>query len=396
MYYFPLLPVLKVFERNRISLFQPQRTYLIGVQHLMETTGSLIEAIIEIGILPEDIFLLGKIYSSHQETINKLRILGVNVSDSTLPKKFGHYRETLTSDVQKLWSNLLRKIKKGDRVIILDDGGYCLKNVPNKILQENEVVGIEQTTSGIRLQKEFEYLPVIDVASSKIKITIEPWIVIDAIYRKNGDTIKNYKNKNIGIVGYGNIGKILYKDLVKKGYKVSIFDKNNNVNGTTVFCKDINELFLNSDLILGCTGEDFSQKEWLKIANGNKLLLSFSSGDIEFNSLLQTLNNNFDTSSLSPLSDLTVKTENGYTITVKRGGFVANFDGSRESSPDKIIQLTRGLLFSAFIQSFQYSHRTKTGKIPLDNEMQEKCLSEWEKYNQDFISEYQLNELIKV
>lgn len=388
---FPKLPVVEVLKEsvNHLGLL-PNSTYLIGVQHLMESTGSLIEAIIDTGLLPENIFLLGKIYSTHQETLDKLRQIGINSPESTLPKEFGTYRETLSSDVKKLWEMLIIKIKPNDKIIILDDGGYCLKNTPEEVLINNEVVGIEQTTSGIRLQNEFDRLPVIDVASSYLKTNIEPWIVIDAIIRKTGTIIESFKSKVIGIVGYGHIGKILAQYLIKNGFTVIVFDKEIDLVDIPNRRPSINDLFLEASLIIGCTGEDCSSKEWIKIANEDKLLMGFSSGDIEFNSLIKLLNHDPLSKKYFPLDDLSISTNKGFKITVKRGGYVANFDRTKESSPANIIQLTRGLLFSAFLSSFKYSHKTVHGRIPLDEKLQDICYQIWNNFNNDFIEKYGL------
>jgi len=67
------------------------------------------------------------------------------------------------------------------KIIVLGYGGFALKNVPEDILQKYEVFGIEQTTSGIRLQNTFKKFPVIPVASSAAKTIIEPPIVSEAV-----------------------------------------------------------------------------------------------------------------------------------------------------------------------------------------------------------------------
>jgi hypothetical protein len=83
---------------------------------------------------------------------------------------------------------------------------------------------------------------------------------------------------------------------------------------------------------------------------GTKELFSCSSGDIEFNSLLQLMARGKDGHRLDPLADLVYEAPRA-SLKVFRGGFPINFDGTAESVPAEEIQLTRGLLLGGVIQA---------------------------------------------
>lgn len=368
---------------NKYKTNQPlEDFYLISVQHLLRSTGSLFEAIIKFGIKPQNIFVTGKIYSTHSETSIKLKKLGINVIDSTLPDKLGHYITFLEKDVKFMWKELIRVLTPGAKIIILDDGGFVLKNVPAIVLTKYKVFGIEQTTSGIRLQKSFKNFPVIHVATSAAKRIIEPPIVSEAIKIQLGKKIKDLKPKVVGIIGYGHVGKAVAEEF-KKQYKIFVYDidKEKEVRNheQICFCKTKNELYFQSDVIIGATGQDVSELKWLQESNGNKTLISVSSGDIEFNKILKECGSQLIDKLETPLQDLRIKTSDGNILRILRGGFVANFTGKPDSSPGYIIQVTRGLLFAAVIQIIDESEKLfkSQGPIILNPTLQNEIVDLW-------------------
>lgn len=378
---FPHLPVLENLKKKVSSLPTDLKDIsIISVQHLLETTGSLFETLICLGVQPENIYLLGKIYSTNQETQLKLRQLGIFSPDSTIPRVPGLYKESLIKDIKNLWLKIQKDKKQNSKIIILDDGGYCLHNIPDEIKKQYQIIGIEQTTSGMR--NGLNKLPLIDVAASAAKIFIEPSIVSEAIYIKLGSILEQTTSRNIGLVGFGNIGRALSKDLLKINFNIYVFDKDNSKKKplhNVHFCNSADEVFYASDTIIGVTGEDISNEDWIINSNGNKTLISCSSGDIEFCKLLKISKNYIQESANDPLQNLKLLTPNGHIINIIRGGFVANFDGDKNSSPPMTIQITRGLLLSAVIQSafLLKNNKARSGIIMLDPKLQRFVVQEW-------------------
>jgi hypothetical protein len=68
---FPALPILnEIVHCSKTSLFQPlSDVAFIVIQHMLESTGSLIEALLGLGVCPENIYALGKYYSNNEKTI---------------------------------------------------------------------------------------------------------------------------------------------------------------------------------------------------------------------------------------------------------------------------------------------------------------------------------------
>lgn len=379
---FPKYFVIEQLKEKYHFHFNPKDYFIISVQHLLRSTGSMFEAIIDYGFEPQNIYLTGKIYSTHFESQSKLRDLGINVIESDYPKELGYYVQSLENDVRKMWQLLSEKLTPNSKIIILDDGGYTLKNVPNEILKNHFVCGIEQTTSGIRMQNTFGKFPVIHVAASAAKVIIEPPIVSEAVKIQLGQIIKELSPKKVGVIGFGNIGKAVAIEF-KSIYDILIYDINNELRNEVIrgvaYCHSLSDLYDQSDVIIGATGQDISDLNWLKNSNGDKTLLSVSSGDIEFNTLLRNCKPYLTEDLKSPLQILNLKTEQGHSLKILRGGMVANFTGTPDSSPGHVIQVTRGLLFSAILQILRDTEQLKSqsGVVTLDSYFQKEVVQLW-------------------
>lgn len=356
--------------------------FIISVQHLMRSTGSLFETLINWGIEPPNIFLTGKIYSAHHETIKKIYQLGINIKRPTLPTRLGYYADFLEKDVLGLWEELKKALTPNAKIIILDDGGFVLKNVPSEILKNYSVFGIEQTTSGVHMQNAFKEFPVINVATSAAKTIIEPPIVSESVKIQLGEVIRKLEPQAIGIIGFGHIGKATANEFCND-YKINVFDINDNTINKTdnrfTYFDSKEALFSASEVIVGTTGKDISDLRWLQHINGNKTLISVSSGDIEFNSLIRNCASHLMEEFKSPLQELRLMSTNGNEIRILRGGLVANFTGKPDSSPGYIIQMTRGLLFSAIIQIFEDNFNLKkySGSVILKPSLQKEVVNYW-------------------
>jgi S-adenosylhomocysteine hydrolase len=379
------LPVLEILKKKIEANTNLSKVYLISVQHILETTGSLFEAIIDIGVNPHNIYLCGKIYSKHSETEKALKQIEINVIENSRPPKLGAIRESLKKDASTLWAMVMPRIKEGDTIIILDDGGLVIKRAPRALASMCKVYGIEQTTFGLRYQtNRIGHFPMIQVAKSAAKRYLEPRLISKALMKKLSTTFERIHPKRIGVIGFGNIGKAVTFQFEDR-YKVFVYDKNLDVtanlkNGITL-CKSADEVILNCDVIIGASGSDISRhSNWEELVKEDKFFISVSSSDIEFNFLLRKYSDRFRPQNHNFLSPITVQLENGYNLTFIRGGTVANFDNSKESCPAEEIQLTRGLLLAGVIQALNDSTLHKSnlhGSIVLDPKLQMVVVQEW-------------------
>src|ERR1044072_9564706 len=172
---FPLEVTHALSEHARAVRFRfGEDTALVAVQHMLEQTVDLFRTAGEMGLNVKNIFAVGKVYSNSVPVMKALREMGVTVVESTLPEP-GEFQSCFKRDITRLWQVVSetfreRRIK---RLLVLDDAGVCITNVPAGILRRYAVCGVEQTARGMVL---FEETPppfaVISWARSAVKLRI--------------------------------------------------------------------------------------------------------------------------------------------------------------------------------------------------------------------------------
>ena len=184
----PKLPIIdSMVERAaKLQLSVLDRTAIVSVQHLLETTATLFKGLIDVGIKPANIFLAGKAYSTCPSVFIAIRDLGINLMPTVYPKNIGQYQLAAYESSRMLWRQFIAatKIKPFDRIVILDEGGGLLETMPNylKIDRDRFIVGIEQTRGGL-YSPTLDVLPfpLIEVASSAAKKIVESPLIAEAI-----------------------------------------------------------------------------------------------------------------------------------------------------------------------------------------------------------------------
>lgn len=379
-------PVLEKLLKKTNSSCLFKKTLFICVQHLLFTNIDLFKAMIHLGALPNNIYILGKIYSTNLSAEKLLHNMGIHIAsrhnqDSGLTS----FREAFDADILSMMDEILyrRGQETFDAIIILDDGGHCIKNYYQSVLFENfknvPIMGVEQTSSGLRFLQKPDY-STIEVASSALKQEVESLFIANAIVKKCQGIFEN-RNKTFSVIGLGVIGRSLANLLIDFGFTVFTYDidkiKNTSFSrGITT--QNIKEAFLKGDYIFGCTGKDITEKFNVNDSVlSNKVLISCSSGDNEFKSLLE----NVPLDKNNVLSDLKIAQSNGKKITILGGGFPINLDTSGYSVKACDIQLTRALLLGGLIQAMLIiKSRLKPSKqLMLDPFLQFFILQEWKK-----------------
>src|SRR6185503_2196732 len=183
----------------------------------------------QIGLQPENIFALGKYYSNSAPVITAIRNLGATVIDSMVPQP-GEFDEAFEFDVKRLWKTVVAGVaqRRIERIIVLDDGGRCVINIPPELLSRYAVAGVEQTSLGMFL---FEEQPppfaVFSWARAAVKLQIGGHIfshrLIDRLQAEflRGTTLSG---ADIGIVGLGSIGRSLADISARQGNNVFFYD----------------------------------------------------------------------------------------------------------------------------------------------------------------------------
>lgn len=366
---FTPLPLLLHMRNEYGGSYKPTKLLLVGVQHLNETTGALIESLVDLGLLPSDILILGKNYSSNPKTIKKLQTIGCNVQTVPFDIPVAGFAQANAKKIEQLWSRVAAKLasEEYDAVLLMDDGGRLISSAPEEIVRKYAMASIEQTTKGIRnnLVQACSF-PVISVAASRLKIGTESKIIAKGIIA--GLERLDIKVSRVGIVGLGTIGMALKQELETSNTTIMVFDSANPLMSN---CDSIEDLIRRSDIIFGCTGTELQFT--FDCLEGKQLIFaSCSSEDVEFKQVLLALKNikSEVIENMSP--DLIGEINPNAKVRVLNSGYPVNFRNNTELEPPENIQLTRGLLLAGVFQAFDHfsSSILRPGLNSLDEHFQ--------------------------
>jgi hypothetical protein len=381
---FRSLEVLAAVSQRYASRVAPHlgNTGIVCVQHLLETTGSLLEALLTLGVEPSNVHVLGKAYSTNPDVATRLRRLGVSVSNGTLPTHPGHFSEAVRDDLLKLWDSAT-SLRSGaiDTLVVVDDGGRCLTSVPEWCAAIPSVVGIEQTQFGMA-RLPYERFPVVLVARSAAKMYVEAPMIARAIAGRAASSLAaTLGTHRRGVVGAGHIGSALLAEFQRNGFDVSVYDpvlSGHTLPGIKKYAS-LYRLVRDTDVLFGCTGVDIFgtqvvDEEWFSRC---RVLASCSSEDVEFQSLLRMYGVPVVDRVAHVVSDVNCLI-GARGITVLRGGYPVNFDGTPDSVPAEDIQLTRGLLLGAIFQAVLLSKaQARCEPVMLAPEIQQVVCEAW-------------------
>lgn len=341
----------KVKTYQRLNL---ENVTFICVQHLVFTTVALIQSLIILGAKPKNIHIMGKFYSTCSEVKKQLIQMGVAYHASSCPRQLGCFKDHFNYDLKNMWDKISNNIET-PHIIVLDDGGQCIINIPKFLSNNHTIYTVEQTSSGIaQINNSNISFNLINIAYSCAKQFIESPMIAKVVITKLKQVLPlNTNNLVYGIVGLGVIGSSIIQELLSTGQTIIVYDKEIEkgylIDGIKV-TNNIQLLFQKADYILGCTGTDITISLDLHELYGTKYLISCSSQDVEFNSLLKVIHKNLVYKSLNVLEDIKYPIKGGF-IKILKGGYPINFDNSGESVTAENIQLTRGLLLGGIIQA---------------------------------------------
>lgn len=376
-----MLPVLRELITQSISSKIPTSFHdvvFVCTQHFLSSSIDLIQSLISLGANPGHIFITTKNYSYHEDIATSLAYMGVNVIFDTSSTKFDSYFE----QIDLMWANVECLIQKKSlrNLIILGDGGRCVDQIPEALLAACQVIAIEQTTFGMK-KKHALKVPTIDVAKSAAKSEIEPFLIARIIYEKVAPYLK--KENSVGVIGVGSIGKAVAQVFYDHGYTIKLFDtqlQRKYQIGHVQVLTSLKDLAKESDCLLGCSGFDvFENLEALPLLS-DKLLISCSSENMEFYSVLKSI----DHANARPFEDIYFSSEKVRNLKILNGGYPINFSSSPISVPNSEIQLTRGLLLAAAIQAKKLLDANKLLKpmhLMLDPEAQGMIVNSWKKHS---------------
>lgn len=355
--------------------FGPE-TALVAVQHMLYQTVDLFRAIGQIGLKPENIFALGKVYSNSAPVITAIRNTGATVVDSTVPSP-GEFDEAFDRDTKRLWNvvseNLVQRQIK--RIIVLDDGGYCVVNTPPELLSRYTIAGVEQTSLGMFL---FEVKPppfaVFSWARSAVKLQIGGYMFSHfLIDRLEAEFLrgKQLSGAEIGIIGLGSIGRSLADLALHQGNRVAFYDPAPDLKvphylGERITRVDsLEELMLGSDYVFGASGRDPFAGKWPMAHRPGVRFFSASGGDQEFRPIIRYLRQRPGFKVAPGAWDITSDAGPSGPIRIAFSGFPYNFVSRAEMAvPTPIVQLETGGLLAGLIQARHYLELVENGASP--------------------------------
>jgi hypothetical protein len=351
-------------------------TALVAVQHMLYQTVDLFRAIGQIGLKPENIFAVGKVYSNSVPVITVIRNMGATVIESSLPIP-GEFDEAFERDVKLLWRVVREKLaeRKIKRIIVLDDGGWCVINIPRDLLARYTVAGVEQTSLGMFL---FEEKPppfaVFSWARSAVKLQIGGHIFSHCLIdRLQAEFLrgKSLKGAEIGIIGLGSIGRALTDIASQQGNHVTFYDPAPELkvpfylDHRITRVDSLQELMLRSDYVFGSSGRNPFKGRWPVAHRPGIKLFSGSGGDQEFGPVIRYLRKCPKFRVASHTWDITSEHGPSGPIHIAYMGFPYNFVSRAESAvPTHIVQLETAGLFSGLIQARSYLELIEDGHEP--------------------------------
>lgn len=331
-------------------------------------------------------YVLDKPYSTVKSTYNELVWAGFEViptqMDANLPYEFAVHKS-----LDVLWRMVIDDQKKRNfkKLLIIDDGGDVWRSIPYKELGDINIGVVEQTQRGIaRLNNSsLDHPPIVSVASAGIKKIIESRFIGESVVKKMTElgTFKN--NKQVGIIGMGSIGIAIDDCLKKVGITALSYDptyhltEQNNISTRNSLDSLINEC----DLLIGTTGTDaLKGLPFDRIITGNKVLVSASSADLEFFSVLKLANKRSD-----PFETVHIDIHEKMSVDILNGGYPINFDREKDTTPDEDIVLTRCLMYIGAMQAIELidENSKEMNIFGLDKISQIKLLEKWIVYKKE-------------
>lgn len=336
------MPILKDFhEASEIDL---SNTLLISGHHILESNKLLLDYFTQKWLLPSNIHVIWKCYSTNSEVLDEYKHSWYNISDlSTYFEISNSFWTQYSNNIKNFVDNLLKNIDitSYNKVIVWDDWGKILQYLKTLDIDTSNFYWIEHTSNWFhRLKNEEKKFPVINVARSEVKLDIESIFVAELAYnnfKEMSETI-NY-NSNVLIVWWWAIWTAL-KNLISLDFtNITVIDINPEKSDLHNY--NIIDVINKNDIIFWCTWEqvvtfdDFSKiSKW-------KSFISLSSWDYEF-PVHEIRNHTLD----SWVWDNIKYNWN----TILNWWFPITFRGLRKAIPSEQIQVTRTLIYWAVKQ----------------------------------------------
>ena len=359
---------------------------LVAVQHMVRTNLTLFRALFKLGLRPANTFVIGKGYSTSASCLRALQGAGTRVSQDLRPPQPGYYEEAREEELRAFWSALDGRgiLQRQEKVIVADVGGRLLSRVEEECAEiggGGKVIGLEQTTSGIRrLEARPRSFPIINVAQAAAKPIHESPLVAETILeRVDRRRPGRWPDMRVGVIGLGEIGQAMIAKLSARGVEVMGADIGRRIDSSgAVPSIPLEILVERAEIIFGCTGCDIFNGGLPGRHQPNLVLVSCSSEDVEFRSVLRGASSRAQIE--WPAEDVTVDGPSGPVI-ILSGGYPFNFDSSGISVDEQAIQATTALMLAGILTAASMLSDERAGYpsgfIQLPSLLQAAILQDW-------------------
>lgn len=402
------LPLLEYVGERYIGEKRPFWGYkILAVQHLLGSSIPLFLMLEKGGALRQDIYVVGKAYSSHPSIVKKLVSRGYNLSFADVFTFVDNkpYDSVLEKNILRFCSVMVEKGLKDKRqkALIIDDGGKAIQLVHRRYPHLlGRVCSVEQTSRGARALASMQLsMPVVNVARSEAKTILESPIIakimvqefINSLDEWNKTKVFQLKDNKILVLGYGFIGEHVVYELLKLGFDIAVYDPDHERLKKAADIPKIKPISRRSgvysdvSVIIGCSGKpSIPIGEFQRIRPGT-LLVNMASTDTEFSAWRFRNKQHIVHQRVLPSDELYLQeffplpwrslyriNERDTFFYLANGGFPIDFCGKVNPVPVDEIQLTTALLLIGAIQA---TRETQSGLINLDPVMQDELVTQY-------------------
>jgi S-adenosylhomocysteine hydrolase len=402
-----ILPTFHFFSRLSKGKQSPlSGLIIILIQHLLSDSIHLVHGFFKNGVPKNDIFIVGIPYSTKAKTVKYLKI--ERYDNLYTPDNYPF------DDIVRSMINIAIQHSKSaqKKILIVEDGGYVVPLLHKEYLREAElfVGAVEQTANGIwRDEDIFEkdhidyQIPIIDVARSPLKTRLESPLIGRAVCNNIqlllGREFIEISGREVGIVGFGNTGSRIAKNLADLGAKVTIYsnsyiDLNFAHNEGYRIEEQPEALIGKCRVIIEATGQEWARAKEIAAFQDGSYFINASSKrlGIDYDNFLGMIDESKTQNILGVGARYELTT--GKRVTLLADGFPINFFAS-ESVPDKAIDFIPTLLFGSAKLLAEKQGSVKNGIVGFSYEKQEpKEMTEFKKLLLDLqerIAEMHLN-----
>lgn len=364
------------------------------IQHQLGNHVPQTEALFALGLAPRDLYWIDIPYTATPIVRDALRALGVP-AENMMVSEF-HLLDTYASFQRLRVQRFLRAIVEDppERLLVLDDGSYMLEALACMRQRPPNIAIVEQTTRGLIKIEESAALdacsrefPVVNVARSEPKATLEPPFigvaVCDALKRRLGALLSVGPRDHCLVLGYGAIGRQVASFAhTIQGFppeRVHVHDtapdrvRDAARDGFTPW--NPRDRDVRFTLVIGCSGRaSFKVGDHVLLEDG-AFLASATSGTVEL-----SREDFIELADSSPEDDIWIVREGldefdvhsdlrfhfvDREATFVNGGFPVNFDGRVNCVPAHYIQPTPTMMCAGAVQA---AAATEKGVLDLDRD----------------------------